>query len=529
MINEIKKNLLLKFHYYFFAIIILISFFGTVWQSQFTFDPLHWGFSLQTAIDIIENKTPYKEIFIQYGILNPFFHSLILKITNGNILSLMVLTSAFYSLGMINLFFVTKKIININFALYLLITIFFIHPIAIYPWYLYLSFFLISFGVLLFLQNKIQYFFLSGFFFGLGYLSHENYFYIFLIIFILNFILSYKIFFKPTDKVIFKKLILFFFGFLLPAFFFVIFLNYKNIFFDWLKILNLNNVYLSSRDTNFVFIFLDSIHYLAKISIIDFLKKPYYFIFLVILITNFIYIIFYLLKPKTKFSNLYIFNISLLCCGLYLNTIHAPDNVFRYSTGFIIGLISVFFIISKTKKKFIKNIFILFIVCSSFSSLQFYKSDTNPFFPAITDYKKFYSKELITFKSMRWHSKVHKHYLEIHKISKKIKKNCNQTYFVNFTQDGFGYITLSNYFNSYQFISLYKFDYKILEDLFKYFNIDLLKQTYKKIEDENVVIYLNKNDLRRLKNINNYNVIELPYNYWLKNKILLKPVSCKID
>ena len=58
----VKKNIYL-------LIFPIISFIGGLWQNQYIYDGYHWGFIFSNALDLIEGKIPYKEIFLEYGIL----------------------------------------------------------------------------------------------------------------------------------------------------------------------------------------------------------------------------------------------------------------------------------------------------------------------------------------------------------------------------------------------------------------------------------------------------------------------------
>ena len=99
-----KKNL-----YLFIALLLSFSsFYLTIYQSIHTFDALHWGFINQSAMDYVANKTPYKDIFIQYGPLSVLINSYILKLSGNIFLSIMVLTSFFYATSLLLIFLICK-------------------------------------------------------------------------------------------------------------------------------------------------------------------------------------------------------------------------------------------------------------------------------------------------------------------------------------------------------------------------------------------------------------------------------------
>ena len=75
-----------------------LSFLGSVYQSQFIYDPFHWGLS-QSSIDLFSNLEPYKEIFIHYGFFYTISNSLVLEIFNNDLISTMYLSSLFFALG----------------------------------------------------------------------------------------------------------------------------------------------------------------------------------------------------------------------------------------------------------------------------------------------------------------------------------------------------------------------------------------------------------------------------------------------
>ena len=79
----------------------IISFIGGIWQGQFTDDGYHWGFIFSNALDIINGKIPFKEIFIEYGIFSTVIHSITLLIFKKNLLSLIAVTSLLYSLSIL--------------------------------------------------------------------------------------------------------------------------------------------------------------------------------------------------------------------------------------------------------------------------------------------------------------------------------------------------------------------------------------------------------------------------------------------
>ena len=65
-----KKNI-----YYGLMLFPIVSLLGGLWQGQYTNDGYHWGFVFSMALDILDGKLPYKEIFIQYGLVSTLIHA----------------------------------------------------------------------------------------------------------------------------------------------------------------------------------------------------------------------------------------------------------------------------------------------------------------------------------------------------------------------------------------------------------------------------------------------------------------------
>ena len=144
-------TLLKKYIYCSLLILPIISFAGGMWQGQYTNDAYHWGFIFSNAIDIIDGKLPYKEIFIQYGILSTLIHAFILIIFDKNIFSLIAFTCLLYPLSIYIICVLTYKFtLNKYYSLFSTFIIFVIYPWPTSPWPNFISFFFYSF-VLLFL------------------------------------------------------------------------------------------------------------------------------------------------------------------------------------------------------------------------------------------------------------------------------------------------------------------------------------------------------------------------------------------
>ena len=133
---------MIKDKYYSLTILIsLISFFLSVYYSQFHYDGHHFGLVYDNAKDLIDGKKPYKEIFLLYGIGTALMHSLALKLFGLNIQSLMIFTSIIYSLSLTLIFLISNKLLDKKSSFIIIFLIFLIHPVVVYPWANYLVFF----------------------------------------------------------------------------------------------------------------------------------------------------------------------------------------------------------------------------------------------------------------------------------------------------------------------------------------------------------------------------------------------------
>ena len=169
--------MLLRFDKYnLFNILTLFSFliYSAVF-IRYHYDGHHIGLQYSNALDLLNGKKPYKEIFIQYGILTTLIHSFILKIFFNKIFFLNFFNIIFYLSSVI---FISLTIYNFtkkqSYAFLATILILFNHPIPWLPWSNYLSFFFISIGLFL-ISNQNKNIFFIGLFLSLAILSRQDF------------------------------------------------------------------------------------------------------------------------------------------------------------------------------------------------------------------------------------------------------------------------------------------------------------------------------------------------------------------
>ena len=84
-----------KYFLIFNVIFFFLSFIGSVYQSFYIYYNFHWGLA-QSYLELFSSSKPYKDFFIHYGFLYTLTNSIILELTNQNLISTMYL-SAFFS------------------------------------------------------------------------------------------------------------------------------------------------------------------------------------------------------------------------------------------------------------------------------------------------------------------------------------------------------------------------------------------------------------------------------------------------
>jgi hypothetical protein len=119
----------------------------SLWQGAYDIDPHHWGLMLSNAKDLYEGQTPYKDIFIQYGILTTILQTFAFGL-GKNMLSIIVITSICYVIGILLVYATALNVLkNKTTALYVFILLVLFHPLAMYPWSNYIAFPFFMYGV----------------------------------------------------------------------------------------------------------------------------------------------------------------------------------------------------------------------------------------------------------------------------------------------------------------------------------------------------------------------------------------------
>ena len=491
--------------YNIFNIITLLFFF--IYSSIFLryyYDGHHIGLLYSNALDLLNGRVPFKEIFIQYGFLTTLIHSFVLKIFFNKVFFLTLSSIFFY---LLSIFFISKSVFNYtskySYAFLSTIIILFNHPIPWLPWPNYLSFFFISVSIF-FISKKKKKLINIGFFLSLAVLSRQD----FLIGIITgSFFLSLFNIIKK-NKISFKDIVSLIIGFISPFIIFLIYLININVLDIWINYLTIPNFYIETYETSYSKLISNFIFFFISESFFNFITTPQFFIISLILITNTILIILRLFN-KIKINNDLFFIILL---SSFLSSVCLKIELFRLYTSIIIGLIPLIYFISELKSYEFKKKIILTIILPSLFSFIFYPTGNNPLFTKI-DFINVKTSNIISELSLnKWpHQKIN----SMNQIYNLVNK-CNVEYLENLTFDTI-YSTIGN-LNRIRILPYEKSSGKnsklhLYFDKFKNPNLNFIQKINNEIEFENIILLVNDNnysyDLGALSISNNYNLLEI--------------------
>lgn len=498
-------------------LVLIISFFSfifSVFQAKYYYDGHHWGLMLSNAIDLIDGKIPYEEIFIQYGIVTTLLHVLFLKLGDLNILSLFYGTSFIYSLSILIIYKQIKKFFNSNYGLLVVVIMILIHPFVNYPWHNYLGFFLLLLSFNFFNYKKKINYFVSGFFLGINSLLYEKQiliFFIFIIFFFLDSIIKKKIRF-------FGKFLL---GFIIPLIIFFYYLKKNNLIDIWILYQKISTIYFN--EGSLIATILNYFKKLYFLSYKNILFEPYWIFFSFLIFLNCIYLFLYFFqnhKNKEKF-----FFPSLMSIIYLINTIHSL-NSFRFITGSFIGIFILIYFLDKIKSQDSKIIIISILILFLSLGVNFKKSENNLLYVSSNSYNEnITNNDFIYFKGQKWPKDV---WINLNYLKNKlneIKKKCQFIrYGVNLTNDSYYYILISEKFITYQKIPFFDPYNSISNASMNLINQSLYSKINKHVNENSLLIVANEN----FKNDIDYKEIKINYSYYHKQKSIFVPNKCKL-
>jgi len=274
--------------------------------------------------------------------------------------------------------------------------------------------------------------------------------------------------------------------------------------------------------------------YLFHLSFTKIFTEPYWLFFLIIILTNLIFIFYITFFDKQKFiqnDKKLVILISLLSLILFSNNLYF-FTIQRLFTGVSLGIIVMIYLVQNLKspiiRYFIYTIFCVFLV----NGLQFARTPNNPIYPTYTQKynNKLNNLEFLRFKKL---SKIEWSQLNnFESLTTAIKEQCSSIkYATNLTNDVFYRIIMQN---NYELLNFLPFGPKnrFLSNMYEIFDTDYYLKLNKKINNQNIIIAVDNTLKTKIDFTNNKNIYlikRIKYNNYGTSFInIYLPQSCKI-
>jgi hypothetical protein len=484
--------------------------------------------------DFLSGKLPYKDFFVHYGFLNILINSFFLKIFEMSLLGLYFVSALSYSAAILMLALFAKKYTNHLYACLLTVSLFLIHPFVFLPWPDYQFFFFIALSIyLLSIDNKLS-FFTSGIFLSFGILEKE--FLILIYLFVFLSVISIYFFLKFKKLIYFKSSFYeyFFVGFIIPILFFILYLYINNLIPFYLKHLELPSIISGMGDVNPIIYTLNAFIDLINTSIIKIFFEPYWFFFVLIIFTNVFFLTkeVFLRKKKISYQDFLLIIVSVFSIGLFLTAV-VRMGVFKLATGTAVGIVIIFYLVSRIKSldtRYILNTLIILYLVLGF---EFGRSPTNRIYP---NYQTKFKNNSNTIKFLKGKKITKSEWEQLLLFKSKIdeiKKNCSDIKFgTNLTNDNFYTILMKKNFQIVNFIPWYTESYAFFPKLFEIFDPNYFKNFEYLSNQEKLLIAVGDNlDIKNIINEDTYVLSdEINYISHGHNSIqIFLPKNCKIS
>ena len=478
------RSLILKNLNLIKVFLAILVFFYSVYIIQYHYDGHHIGLMYSNAIDLNNSKLPYKEIFIQYGILTTFIHSIILNIFDNKIFFISLSTIFFYIFSILLISETVNNLINKKYGFLCFFLLISNHPIPWLPWSNYLAFFFISLSLFL-LSKKDKYYYFVGFFFSIAVLCRQDFFISIISSFI--FVVFFYYFFKKKEPSI--NILKVSLGFISPFLLFIYYINSQDIYSEWMSYNYLPKFYMEIYNVGIINLIGTFITFFVSEAFFRFVITPQYFLISLILISNTFFILMNIFNKLHVDRN--IFYISLL--SLCLSLLSLKIELFRLYTSVTIGLIPLLFYIHKLTNKDLKKKLLLVLILPSFFSIIFYPMGNNFFFKKIDFDTKLIDHNMSQFMFQKWPSSRIKSLDQINDIT----RFCNTQYLENLTFDSI-FSTVGN-FDRVRLLPFAKNNMKDSKfhqyiDKIKNPNKNFVHLINKEIIKENIIILINENN-----------------------------------
>lgn len=416
---------------------LLVVFFS-LFQGAYDIDPHHWGLMLSNAKDLFEGQAPYKEIFIQYGILTTILQAVAFGI-GKNMLSIIVITSICYSIGILLIYAIALRALqNKTTALYVLILLVLFHPLAMYPWSNYIAFPFFMYGLYALIgvsensrPQTIQ-LVLGGASLGLAVLAREGLAPAAILFILLSF--TYDVIKNLDKQKAVAQFVVCAIGFVIPLGIFFGYLFANGLFEYWVNLsIKLPAIY---ADESFKYV---------KVFIFKALLKEIYtgyrhgdvrwILTSLILLANLWVFALALIGKRKAFITPLTAKISLACLLLLSSSLHLAET-FRIATGSAVGLIVIFAILqSSDSKNRAKHFFFFFALWLGLTAT--YGNRGNYFYPTwltVINAKNVSNPEVLS--GQRWSPEMGSYYQTIVSTLVELQdKPCSVDYQINNTRN----------------------------------------------------------------------------------------------
>jgi hypothetical protein len=219
------------------SIICIVSFIFSIIESRVNVDAHHWGLMYANAIDIARGAIPFKEIFIQYGVLTTLIQGFALLISDNKSLAIGIVTGVFYSANFYLSYRLWQRILSKRFACLSTVLMFLLQGYIIYPWSNYFSYTFLLICLLVLTEASITrkpiYYGLAGVFFAGNVLARQTALSSTLLPIYLYFLLDYWRASEENNRLSLRNILWFHTGFGLVFGIFLIYLLKVSALHDW--------------------------------------------------------------------------------------------------------------------------------------------------------------------------------------------------------------------------------------------------------------------------------------------------------
>lgn len=416
-----------------FAPLLVIGY--SIWQGMFNLDPHHWGLMLSNAKDLAGGALPYKDIFIQYGVLTTLVHSVGYIYIGSDLRTLIGVTACFYAFGLLGLYFLSLVITKDKaLAIFSFISAVLLHPIAIYPWSNYIAFPFLVFGALFLFSGKggVGVKFFTGFLFGLAVLAREGLFPALVIFFLIYSICNFLLQSDPL-KVRAFKILMYWLGFSAPLIVFFSYLQHLNLLHYWYDFsILMPKIYMDVMMPNgLTYAFLKLLYFFFK-GILELNARIIFFA--MILMACFFTVVNFIISKKIISSSIDKFLLSVFTLLLITATLHSNE-IFRLATSVIIGISIYYYLARKFQIQYLVFIIVFLWLIFSLGS-----RDNGNYFATSSSQRAETSevKNLEYFSGQWWPINAINFYQSFQKDMLGLSlSNCGIKYFYNSTHDAF--------------------------------------------------------------------------------------------